>query len=82
MRKNYLLAAAGVVSAIAMNAAAPEGDLFILGLNGVTVPDASNTLVMQERSEDDIDEESGAGPSTRSIFSRPKDRLQCPTANP
>lgn len=56
MRKNYLLAAAGVVSAIAMNAAAPEGDLFILGLNGVTVPDASNTLVMQERSEDDIDE--------------------------
>lgn len=56
MRKNYLLAAAGAVSAFAMNAADPEGDLYILGLNGVTAPEVSNTLVMQERTEDDIDE--------------------------
>lgn len=56
MRKDYLLVAAGVMSAMTINAADPEGDLYILGLNGVTTPDASNTLVMQERSEDDIDE--------------------------
>lgn len=56
MRKLYLLATAGVVSAMAMNAANPEGDLYIFGLNGVSTPNASNTLVMQERSEDDVDE--------------------------
>lgn len=56
MKKLYLLATAVLFSVTAMSASAPSGDLYILGMNGNSTPDASNMLSLQPRSEEDIDE--------------------------
>ena len=42
--------------AMTVSAAAPEGDLYVLGFNGATTPAPDLKLVALERSEEDIDE--------------------------
>ncbi|MDE6380742.1 MAG: hypothetical protein K2L11_09735 [Muribaculaceae bacterium] len=56
MKKNLLLISGILCSAVSLQAAAPEGNLYILGLNGDTTPSEANLLVLGERDEDDIDE--------------------------
>lgn len=56
MKKNLLLISGILCSAISLQASAPEGNLYILGINGDTTPSDANCLMLGERDEDDIDE--------------------------
>ena len=56
MKKNLLLISGILCSAISLQAAAPEGNLYILGINGDSTPSEANCLILGERDEDDIDE--------------------------
>ena len=56
MKKNLLLISGILCSAVSLQGAAPEGNLYILGLNGDTTPSEANLLVLGERDEDDIDD--------------------------
>ncbi len=56
MKKSLLLSCGMLCAATTLWATAPEGNMYIIGLNGETVPSESNCLVLGERSEDDIDE--------------------------
>ena len=56
MKKNLLLISGILSSALTLQAAAPEGNLYILGLNGDATPSEANRLILGERDEDDIDE--------------------------
>lgn len=56
MKKNLLLVSGILSSAISLQAAVPEGNLYILGINGDSTPSDANCLVLGERDEDDIDE--------------------------
>ncbi|MDE7347918.1 MAG: hypothetical protein K2N48_14400 [Muribaculaceae bacterium] len=56
MKKNLLLISGILSSALTLQAAAPEGNLYILGLNGESTPSEGNQLILGERDEDDIDE--------------------------
>lgn len=56
MKRNLLLACGFLGAAATLQAAAPEGNMYILGLNGDNTPSEANCLVMGERSEDDVDE--------------------------
>lgn len=55
--KKFLLSVTAMAIPALMSAAAPEGALYLLGLNGVDTPDESLALAFDEnRTEDDIDE--------------------------
>lgn len=56
MKKNLLLISGILCGAISLQAAAPEGNLYILGINGDSTPSDANCLMLGERDEDDIDE--------------------------
>lgn len=56
MKKSLLTTCGMLCAATTLWAAAPEGNMYILGLNGETAPSEANCLVLGERSEDDIDE--------------------------
>ncbi len=54
MRKHLLTLFSALIGITA--SAAPEGPLYMVGLNGTSAPDTSVALNLEERSEDDIDE--------------------------
>lgn len=56
MKKSLQLTCGMLFASATLWAAAPEGNLYVLGLNGQTAPSDDNCLVLGERSEDDIEE--------------------------
>lgn len=56
MKKSLLLTCGMLCASVTLWGAAPEGNMYIIGLNGETEPSDSNCLVLGERSEEDIDE--------------------------
>lgn len=55
--KKTLQATCGMLFAVAtLQAAAPEGNMYIIGLNGDDTPSDMNCLMLGERDEDDIEE--------------------------
>lgn len=56
MKKSLLFSASLLFAASSMTAAVPEGNLYLMGLNGETAQTESNLFVAGERDEEDIDE--------------------------
>lgn len=56
MKKTLLTVSLALLGSTTLMAAAPEGNLYLLGLNGDNTASAANHFVMAERTEDDIDE--------------------------
>lgn len=56
MKKTLLSASLMLLACASMSAAAPEGNIYLLGMNGDSTPSETNLLQPQERSADDIDE--------------------------